>query len=290
MKGKTAKTDVYKDVTDKIIAALEQGELPWSKPWISAGLPKRCTGEPYRGTNILMLWDVAERMGYTSQRWMTYKQAQERGGQVRKDEHGTAVVHTSKFLKEEEGEMKAIPYLKVYKVFNVEQIDGLPGHWYETPKGEAKPVAELDAFFAATKATIQHGGSVACYIIGEDLIKMPPVESFLETEGYYATLAHEMTHWTRHPSRLNRNLGRKTWGDAGYAMEELVAELGSAFVCAELGLTPEIRTDHAAYIKDWLQVLNNDTHAVFTAASHAQKAVDLLLSYQGEQVAEQMAA
>ena len=133
-----------------------------------------------------------------------------------------------------------------------------------------------ERFFASTKATIQHGGNRAFYSPDRDIVQMPELNHFRDAESYYATLAHEMTHWTRHSSRLDRDLGRKRFADAGYAMEELVAEIGAAFLCADLGITPETRDDHAAYIASWLQVLKNDKRAIFTAASHAQKAADYL--------------
>lgn len=180
-----------------------------------------------------------------------------------------------------EDEEREIPFLKGYTVFNVEQIEGLPApyHAQAIPPilSPAERNARMEAFFTATHADIRHGGNRAFYTIGADFIQMPPFEFFKDPGSYYATLAHESCHWTRHPSRLDRDLGRKKWGDAGYAMEELVAEIGSAFVCAELGLTPEVREDHAAYIENWLPVLKGDQRAIFTAASHAQKAADYLL-------------
>jgi len=228
--------------------------------------------------------------GYAAPIWMTYKQAQELGAQVKKGEHGSLVVYANTLTRTETNEKTGqdeeieIPYMKGYTVFNVEQIDGLPAHYYarsEPPHlTDAQRHAKLDAFFAATRADIRHGGNRAFYAIGPDYIQMPPFESFHDPESYYATLAHEQTHWTRHSSRLARDMGRKKWGDAGYAMEELVAEIGSAFLCAELGLTPEIRDDHAAYIASWLTVLKDDKKAIFTAASHAQKAADYLLNLQ----------
>jgi len=143
-------------------------------------------------------------------------------------------------------------------------------------------IERAESFFAATHADIRHGGNMAYYNIGSDFVQMPPFESFRDAENYYAILAHECTHWTRHKSRLDRDLGRKRWGDAGCAMEELVAELGSAFLCADLDLTPEIREDHAAYIANWLEVLKNDKRAIFSAAAHAQKAADYLAGLQGK--------
>nr|WP_302474489.1 zincin-like metallopeptidase domain-containing protein [Roseococcus sp. MDT2-1-1] len=143
-----------------------------------------------------------------------------------------------------------------------------------------------DEFFAAVSADVRHGGDRAYYTMAEDRVQMPPFEAFRDAESNYATLAHELTHWTRHPSRLKRDFGRKRWGDEGYAMEELVAELGAAFLSADLDLTPEPREDHAAYIGSWLEVLKNDKRAIFTAASHAQRAADYLNGLQASQLAE----
>lgn len=284
--------DVYNRVTQKIIADLEQGVRPWMKPWNAehaAGKitrPLRHNGLPYSGVNVLMLWVEAEEKGYTAPIWMTFKQAQELGGHVRKGEHGSLVVYANRLTRTETDEAtgeeieKEIPFLKGYTVFNVEQIDDLPAHYYAKANPPPLPTAErnarLEAFFAATGAAIRHGGNRAFYALEPDTVHMPPFECFKDPESYYATLAHECTHWTRHPSRLDRDLGRKQWGDAGYAKEELVAELGSAFLCADLGLTPEVRDDHAAYIASWLQALNDDKRLIFSAAAHAQRAVDFL--------------
>jgi antirestriction protein ArdC len=296
-KGSQAmKQDVYTRVTDSIIEALEKGTRPWMKPWDAAhaagpvSRPLRHNGTPYQGVNTLMLWLAAMEKGYTAPIWMTYNQAKELGAHVKKDEHGSLVVYANTITRTEtdtatgEDIEVEIPFMKPYTAFNVEQIEGLPAHYYATSTpptlDAAQRQARLDAFFAATGASIRHGGNRAFYTIGEDYIQMPPFETFHSPESYYATLAHEGTHWTRHPSRLDRDLGRKKWGDAGYAMEELVAEIGSAFLCAELGITPEIRDDHAAYIENWLTVLKGDKRAIFTAASHAQKAADFLLNLQ----------
>jgi antirestriction protein ArdC len=173
----------------------------------------------------------------------------------------------------------AIPFMKGYVVFNVEQIDGLPEHYYgkPAPRGETvQRIERAESFLAATGATVRHGGNRAFYSPASDHVQMPPVEAFRDAEGYYSTLAHEVTHWTRHPSRLDRDFGRKRYGDEGYAMEELVAELGSAFLAADLELTPEVREDHASYIASWIKVLKNDKRAIFSAASHAQRAADFL--------------
>ena len=286
----TVKQDVYTSVTNKIIADLEKGNLTWLKPWESkdfggcVALPLRSDGQPYQGINVLNLWGAAVSKGYTRPVWMTFKKAKELGGQVKKGEKGTSVVYASSFEKSEvndEGEetTSTIPFLKGYTVFNVEQITGLPEKFYETPSRLEDTRARMEAveqFIINTKAIIQHGGNKAFYSPSHDFIQMPPSQSFRDIESYYAILAHELTHWTSHSSRLDREFGQKRFGDHGYAMEELVAEIGSAFLCAFLGITPETREDHAAYIQSWLTVLKKDNRAIFTAASQAQRAVDYL--------------
>jgi antirestriction protein ArdC len=287
----TEKTDVYQRITNRIVAELEQGTRPWLKPWNAehaAGRitrPLRHNGQPYSGINVLMLWSEAVAKGYAAPIWMTFKQAQELGAHVRKGEHGSLVVYADRFTKTETDNAtgqdveRQIPFMKGYTVFNVEQIEGLPAHYHATAAPVLDPVqrnTQAEAFFAALAADIRHGGNMAFYAIGSDHVQMPPFESFRDAESYYATLAHECTHWTRHEKRLARDFGRKRFGDEGYAVEELVAELGSAFLCADLGLTPEPRADHAAYIASWLKVLKDDKRAIFTAASHAQRAADYL--------------
>ncbi len=295
--------DVYSRVSDRIIADLEQGVRPWMKPWNaehSAGRitrPLRHNGQPYNGINVLMLWSAAVDRGYAAPIWMTYRQAAELGAHVRKGEKGELVVYANTITRTEtdaetgDDAERTIPFLKGYTVFNAEQIDGLPERFTALAEPTLDPVARIERveeFFAATKADIHHGGNMACYAIGLDRIQMPPFVAFRDAESYYATLAHEMTHWTRHPSRLDRDLGRKNWGDAGYAREELVAELGSAFIAADLGLTLEARDDHAAYIGHWLAVLKADKRAIFSAAAHAQRAADFLHALQSK--AEDQAA
>jgi len=288
--GAKVRKDVYSRITDRIIADLEQGVRPWVKPWNAEHLagritrPLRHNGTPYRGINVVMLWMAAVAQGYACPLWMTFRQAKELGGFVRKGETGALVVYASTFTATETGEEgeeceREIPYLKGYTVFNCEQIEGLPSHYYARAEAPARPIERIDqaeAFFAHTGAEIRHGGDRAYYAIASDYIQMPPAETFRDAESYAATLAHELTHWTRHPSRLDRDLGRKRWGDEGYAHEELVAEIGAAFLCADLGITPEVREDHAAYVASWLKVLKDDKRAVFQAAAHAQRAVDHL--------------
>jgi antirestriction protein ArdC len=285
------RVDVYQKITDQIVGELEQGVRPWLKPWNAehaAGRitrPLRGNGIPYRGINILMLWSAAMEKGFAAPIWMTFKQALEFNAHVRKGEQGSLVVYADKIIRAEtdaatgEESERAIPFMKGYTVFNVEQIDGLPARFYAKgePRGETvQRVERVEAFFAATGAVVRHGGNRAYYSISTDHVQMPPVEAFRDAESYYATRAHETTHWTRHPSRLDRDFGRKRYGDEGYAIEELVAELGSAFLSADLDLTPEVRDDHAAYIASWIKVLKDDKRAIFSAASHAQRAADFL--------------
>ena len=289
------KADVYERITNQIVAELEKGVRPWLKPWNAehaAGRitrPLRGNGIPYRGINVVMLWSEAMEKGYAAPIWMTFKQAIELKACVRKGERGSLVVYADKITRTEidaatgEENEYAIPFMEGYTVFNVEQIDGLPEHFYgkPEPRTDAVPrIEQADSFFAATGATIRHGGNMAFYAAGSDHVQMPPFETFRDAESYYATLAHETTHWTKHTSRLNREFGRKRFGDEGYAMEELVAELGSAFLSADLDITPEVRDDHAYYVASWLKVLKNDKRAIFTAASHAQRAADFLHGFQ----------
>jgi antirestriction protein ArdC len=282
--------DIYQAITDKIVAALEKGVRPWHQPWNASHmdgrvlLPLRHNGVPYRGVNVINLWMAALDKGYSAPIWMTFKQAIDLGGGVRKGEKGSLTVYADTITRTDEdaatGEDTAheIYYMKGYTVFNLAQIDGLPAHFYGTPAPRLEPlprIAHAEHFFAATGATIRHGGDRAYFSRGSDHIQMPPFESFRDAESYYATLAHECTHWSGHESRLARTFGKR-FGDNDYAVEELVAELGAAFVCAGLELTPELREDHASYLDHWLTVLKADKRAIFTAAAHAQRAADFL--------------
>jgi antirestriction protein ArdC len=272
----------------------EQGIRTWMKPWSvehTAGRitkPLRHNGTPYRGMNILLLWGEALTKGYLAPIWMTYKQAQELGGQVRKGEFGSLVVFANSITKTETNEKgedteREVPFMEGYTVFNVEQVEGLPAHYYAQPE-HSLPLLErienADRFMTNTAATIHHGGNSAFYAPSRDIIQLPPFEAFKDKESYYATALHELTHWTKHEHRLDRDFGRQKFGDAGYAREELVAELGAAFLCTDLGITPEIRDDHAAYLGHWLDVLKGDKRAIFSAAAHAQRAADFLHSLQ----------
>lgn len=281
------KRDVYARVTDQIITAIEQGAGTWRMPWHTSGRfafspINVASKKPYRGINTVCLWAAAQAKGFESGEWATYQQWQDRGSQVRKGERATLVVFW-KFANEsresqDDGDQPAngsrLLFTKGYSVFNAAQVDGY------TPKAESElPIPErithADAFFSAVGADLRHGGNQAFYSPATDHIQMPPFESFRDGVSYYATLAHEHTHWTASAARCNRELGKR-FGDNAYAAEELVAELGAAFTCAHLGLSTEPREDHAQYIQSWLRVLKADKRAIFTAASKAQQACDWL--------------
>ena len=219
---------------------------------------------------------------------MTFNQALNLKASVRKGEKGSQIIFTEKTTIEQKNkkgdiELVQIPYLKTYTVFNVGQIDGLPQNFYEIPEKEPvktpERIEKLEKFFSQTKADIRLGNKAA-YYSNDDHVDMPPIESFKSTADYYAVLAHEVTHWTKHPKRLNRDFGRKQWGDEGYAKEELVAELGACFLAADLGFEPMPEENHSAYIQSWISALNDDKKLIVSAASHAQRATEYLHSLQ----------
>jgi antirestriction protein ArdC len=292
----TQRSDLYTRVTERVVADLERGARPWLKPWTSRRpritRPRRHNGTSYRGINVLLLWSEALNRGYSASLWMTYRQALELGGHVRQGERGTTVVYADRIVRQETDAAgnaveREVPFLKAYAVFNVEQIENLPAHYVLQPEPQTDPVeriASAEAFIHATGATIRHGGDSAYYSPKLDIIQLPVPEAFRDAESYAATKAHELTHWTAHPSRLNRDFGGQRFGDTGYAREELVAELGAAFLCADLSLSLEPREDHASYLAPWIAVMKNDKRAIFAAAAHAQKAVDFLHGMQSDAI------
>ena len=295
----THREDLYTTITTTIVTQLEAGCRPWHRPWDAAhaaggiSRPLRCTGQPYNGVNVLVLWLTAFERGYTCPIWLTFRQAQELGGHVKKGEKGTMVVYANTFAKtetdQETGEetTERVPFLKAYTVFNAaEQTEGLPGHYYaraQAPRNHEDRLDHADTFFENTRAYTRHGGDRAFYSPSADFIQLPSYDSFENRESYYATRAHESVHWTGHEKRLNRSFESKRFGDAGYAVEELVAELGAAFLCADLGITPEVLPEHASYLDAWLKVLKADKRAIFTVASHASKATEYLHAFQPKQ-------
>jgi antirestriction protein ArdC len=278
------KIDLYQQVTDKIVAALENGTRPWKKSWIGASsAPLRHNGVAYTGINVLLLG----LSDFSNPYWMTYKQAQEYGGQVRKGEKSTHIVFFKPLAIKDRAtnEDKTIPLMRGYSVFNAKQIDGLPDRFIvkPEPRHNDERNAIVEKFIADTGANIKHGGDKAFYVPSGDYIQMPMAECFGGINDYYATLAHELTHWTGHESRLDRSL-KTISGTKDYAREELVAELGSAFVCANLGIESEPRPDHVEYIAEWLSVLKADSRAIFQVSSAAQKAADFLMQKNAKKI------
>ena len=285
-----AKRDIYQTITDKVIADLERGVRPWHRPWTgdnaTTSRPLRANGIPYQGINVVLLWIEASLKGYASPTWMTFKQAQAVGACVRKGEKGSMVVYANAVTKTEtdaktgEDCERRIPFLKSYTVFNVAQIEGLRPmpDMPETDENrltEADRMKSVDAFFGMVGADLRHGGTRAFYAPALDAITMPPFAAFESVGAYYATLGHEHIHWTGHSRRLDR-LEKAPKASEPYAREELVAELGAAFLCADLGVSDEPREDHASYLASWLKVLREDKRAIVTAASAAQRAVNFL--------------
>lgn len=280
---------LHDTVTARIVAELEQGRFPWVQPWASSGatplgLPQNAsTGRTYSGINILLLWAAAIEQGRPSQRWLTFKQALALGGNVRKGEKGTMVVYADTFIPKaeqaraaESGEdARRVGFLKRFTVFHVEQCDGLPVDPDAGPlPGWTEVLPHVEAVIAATGADIRIGGDMAFYSPAYDFIQVPPQEAYFEPINWYRTKLHELGHWTGHAARLNRDFSGRRGGEA-YAREELVAELGSAFLCAELGVVPTVR--HADYLGAWLEVLKGDNRAIIQAASLASKAADFVM-------------
>ncbi len=293
MTAKANAQSLHDTVTARIIAELEQGRFPWAQPWASSGptplgLPQNAsTGRTYSGINILLLWAAAIEQGRSSQRWLTYRQALALGGNVRKREKGTMVVYADTFVPKAEREKadtsgdaaRRVGFLKRFTVFHVEQCEGLAAEpdALQLP-GWSEILPHVEAVISATRADIRIGGSMAFYSTSHDFIQVPPQEAFFEPINWYRTKLHELGHWTGHASRLNRDFSGR-FGDSAYAREELVAELCSAFLCAELGVAPTVR--HADYLGSWLEVLKGDNRAIFQAASLASKAAELVMGRSG---------
>ena len=277
--------DLYESVTRQIIQALESGTPPWVCPWVRDPLemtPRNAaTARPYRGVNVLLLSMRQAASGYSRSRWLTFNQARALGANVRSGERGTTVVF---FKMHEVGNdavepkpesPRVVPLLRSFTVFNVDQVDGLVLEPATALPEDWNPCAAADGLIALSGAEIRHGGTRAFYLPSEDFIQLPADSAFLTAEDYYATALHELTHWSGHPSRCDRPLGRRHGLDA-YAFEELVAEMGSAFLTNHCGLPGQLQ--HASYIASWLAALRNDKRLIFSAASQAQRAADHLLA------------
>ena len=299
------RADVYQEITDQMIGMIEAGTRPWSKSWngsTAPNIPLRSTGVPYRGINVLTLWVAAMTKGYGSPHWLTFKQALALGGCVRKGEKGSTVVYANKIVVDdakgyqggEQGEdgKRQVAFLKRYTVFNAEQIDGIEEK-YPTPApiitatNPDERDAELDVLFGRVPVTLKHHGSQPYYQPSGDHVVMPEFADFHTSDDYYSTLAHELTHATGHVDRLARPSLISTKRE-DYAREELVAELGAAFISGAIGIKLHDREDHAAYLAIWLQTLRSDKRAIFAAATQAQAATDWLLSSMGAEAVQQM--
>ncbi len=288
-----SRANLYDEITDKIIAELEAGRVPWVQPWGTAAakallsMPKNAsTDRFYSGVNILLLWGSTIEHGFTGQSWLTFRQALSLGGHVRKGERGTMVVYADRFVPSDEKrraaetgeEAQAIPFLKRFTVFNCDQCDEIPD---EIATAAPPPPPDLieprvEALIKATGIDFRIGGSRAFYVPVEDFVQVPPPQAYFEPINWHRTALHELGHATGHCSRLNRDQSG-SYGTKKYAFEELVAELAAAFGCASLGIVPTVR--HSDYIGSWLDVLREDNRAIVRAASQASKAADYLLGF-----------
>lgn len=284
--------DVAAEITNLIIKKLEEGVPPWNRPWRvqgGGGRPLRHCGTPYTGINTFYLWAIGDAQGYRSRYWMTYRQAEALGGNVRRGEAGSLSVYYSSFKKTEANPVtgvekeRSIRFLRHYMVFNADQIDGLPAHYYP-PVEDPAPIdpslhqAEIDRFFAAIPAQVRHGGDQAYFAPTLDYIQMPHQRAFRSMDHYASVRAHETTHWTGGTKRLARTFGKR-FGDKAYSFEELVAEIGSGLICAHLGLPNELHVSHASYVAHWLSILRGDKTAIIHAASKAEQAFNYMLAF-----------
>lgn len=304
-------SDIYLDVTNKIVSALSQGVIPWIKPWTTSGSSadapfpiNAITRRPYAGINIPLLWAEARLRGYRQDRWLTYNQARKAGGHVRKGEQSTLAVLYKPMSKEahdedgqvvldEQGNIKMLQFalLRTHCLFNIEQTEGLPNDEQHHNESE-DPVAFIDhapaeRLLAASGARIEHRyGDDAFYLPIRDLIQLPTKAQFADVGSYYATALHELTHWSGHHARLNREgiTGGHAFGSAAYAFEELVAEMGAAFLCALTGTQGELR--HEEYLASWLKILKEDKRAIFRASGQAREASEYLVALQSDQSSE----
>ena len=290
------RTSLYSEITDKIIAELAAGRVPWVQPWGTAAakaplaMPKNAsTGRRYSGVNVLILWDAVVARGFTGQSWLTFRQALGLGGNVRKGEHGTTVVYADRFVPDDErkraerdgDEPGTIPFLKRFTVFNTDQCEMLPDGLItaSVPMPGGLILPEAEALIAATGADFRIGGDRAFYSPSQDYVQVPRPEAYFEPVNWHRTALHEMGHWAGHKSRLARDQSG-VFGSVLYAKEELVAEMTSAFICASLGIVPTVR--HVDYLGSWLEVLRDDDRAIMRAASAASKAADYLLAFRSQ--------
>jgi antirestriction protein ArdC len=268
---------IYQDVTNSIIEQLEKGAIPWVKPWRADSSADKnfISQKPYQGVNRLILGMSSMIQGFNNPAWASYKQWESKGGQVRKGEKGTRIVFYSPVSKENKqtGVTESYNVLKGYTVFNASQVDGLDIVYVPPEESAFTPNELAEQRIVKTGAMISHGSDAAFYMPSQDRIQLPNKSAFDNESSYYATAFHELTHWTGSESRLDRNLKGK-FGNPAYAFEELVAEMGAAFLCADYGIQGELR--HAGYIQSWLKALKEDSKAIFKASALAQKAADYI--------------
>lgn len=290
MSGKKPARDIYQEVTNRIVDFLDQGVVPWRNPiprGTGDGWPKNLiSGQKYRGINVVLLSMQAWISGFSSDYWVTFKQAKAKGGKVRKGEKGTLVTFWKMYdtKDKESGELISIPVLKHFTAFNLEQVNGIEIPHAPTsplPGEEFAPVPSALAIVDGyrDKPTIEHQGLRALYRPSEDLVRIPRPSQFEPRDEYYSVLFHELSHSTGHSSRLNRGLDTdpKPFGSPDYSREELVAELSSAFLCAVAGISPPTVENAASYIQSWVNVLKGDKRLVVAAAGAAQKSADWIL-------------
>ena len=287
------RASLYQEITDKIIAELEAGRLPWVQPWGTSAVQaplamptNAATQRRYSGINVLILWGAVVQHGFPGQSWLTFRQALSLGGNVRKGERGTTVVFADRFIPDQErarareqgDEPNSIPFLKRFTVFNVTQCDGLPADLVTVPPPvpDGLILPEVEALIRASGADLRLGGDKAFYSPALDYIQVPRPEAYFEPINWHRTALHELGHWSGAPNRLGRDLSG-SYGSKSYAREELVAEMTAAFTCATLGITPTVR--HADYIGSWLEVLREDDRAIVRAASAASKAAEFVLTF-----------
>ncbi len=287
------RTSLYDDITNKIIAELEQGRVPWAQPWGTSaakaplGLPKNAaTSRNYSGINVLILWGAVVEHGFPGQGWLTFRQALSLGGNVRKGERGTTVVYADRFTPENEKkraretgeEAQTIPFLKRFTVFNTAQCENLP----EQAEALAPPAPpdliepKVDALIKATGVDFRIGGDRAYFDVLNNYVRVPPPQAFFEPINWSRTALHEVSHASGHRTRLDRDLGG-SFGSKRYFFEEVVAEISAAYTCAALGIAPTVR--HSDYIGAWIETMRADNRVIFRAASQASKAADWILSF-----------
>jgi antirestriction protein ArdC len=283
-----ARRDIAADINAKILADLERGVLPWTKPWAGdraggpPGLPLRATGEPYRGINIVLLWSAAADRGYRSRYWLTYQQCVKLGAHVRKGERGELVVYCGRTLTTRQNAAgedveDTIRFLKAYVVFNADQVENLPAAYHAPPPALIDPLAWHEDWFSKLEIARILTRDVACYIPSRDAIGMPPIAAFACAKLYVQILNHECGHATQALHRLGRDFTPR-YGDRAYFVEEITAELCAAYLGAHFGLPPAHLHDHARYIGHWIELLQHDRRAYLDAAAKAQAAVDWLLA------------